>query len=71
MVYLDFPMGNGYSFVPFLLSYRFTDAELQADFYTFLEMFMFAFPQYKGRPLFIAGEGLGGHLIPVLSKHII
>lgn len=29
------------------------------------------FPQYKGRPLFIAGEGLAGHLIPVISKYIV
>ena len=29
------------------------------------------FPKYKGRNLFLAGEGLAGHIIPIVSKYII
>jgi carboxypeptidase C (cathepsin A) len=29
------------------------------------------FPKYKGRKLFLAGEGLAGHIIPIVSKYII
>jgi len=68
---LDFPMGNGYSFSPGLNSYRFLDSQLQDDFYRFMENLVRIYPQYKGRPLFIAGEGLAGHLIPIISKYIV
>ncbi len=53
------------------MNYRFLDSQLQEDFYIFLEGIMHNFPKYKGRNLFIAGEGLAGHIIPIVSKYII
>ena len=71
VVYLDFPLGNGFSFSPGLMAYRYLDSQMQVDLYTFLEYFMLVYPKFKGRPLFIAGEGLAGHLIPIVSKYIV
>jgi len=71
VIYLDFPLGNGFSFVPGPQSYRLLDSQFQDDFYRFMEGLIKVFPQYRGRPFFIAGEGLAGHLIPVIAKHIV
>ena len=40
------------------------------DFYTFMKGFMSIYPKYQGRPLFIFGEGLAGHFVPLLAMVI-
>ena len=71
VLYLDFPMGNGFSTQPRNYTYRFEDRQLEMDFYTFMIGFMSVFPEFRGRDLFIFGEGLAGHLVPVLAHIII
>jgi cathepsin A (carboxypeptidase C) len=71
VVYLDFPIGNGFSFGSQITSYRILDIQLQEDFYLFMKGLIEVFPQYRRRPFVIAGEGLAGQLIPKLANYII
>jgi len=47
-----------------------SEAQLALDFEIFLQGFMDKHPEFKGRPLYIAGESYAGHYIPAFAKHI-
>ena len=36
----------------------------------FLENFLNAYPEFKGRKIFLTGESYAGHYIPVIARHI-
>lgn len=38
------------------------------DFYTFMVNFMQVLPQYRGRDLYIVGEGYAGHFVPIFAR---
>jgi len=38
------------------------------DLYIFMVGVMHYFPQYKKRPLYIVGEGLAGHFVPLFGQ---
>lgn len=44
--------------------------QVEYDFYNFLTSFMYKYPQFKKRPLYIAGESYAGHYIPAFAKII-
>ena len=44
VLYLDFPLGTGFSFAPSMMSYRVLDSQLQQDFSNFMQGFMHNFP---------------------------
>jgi len=71
VIYLDFPLGTGFSQAPTMMSYRVLDSQFQEDFVAFMEGFMHNFPKFKGRQIFLAGEGLSGHLIPVIAHYLV
>jgi len=41
------------------------------DFYTFMRGFMSVYPEFRGKPIFLFGEGLAGHFVPVLANTIV
>lgn len=61
MVFLDQPIGTGFSYGTPLLT-NMEDAGNQ--FETWLNNFMEAFPEFKGRDLYITGESYAGKYIP-------
>lgn len=69
IIYLDQPVGTGYS-------YSSDDstvtklADLAADVYAFLQVFMHHFPEYAALPFHIAAESWGGHYGPNIA-HVI
>ena len=40
------------------------------DFYRFLVRFLEAFPEYKQRPIYLAGEDYSGHYIPIIVEFL-
>ena len=46
------------------------DERTAEDAYTFLQGFMARFPQYAGRPFWLAGESYGGHYVPNLALQV-
>ena len=68
LLFVDQPLGTGYSTANELE----TDAGiLGADFYVFLVEFFEEFPEYKGRPFYLAGESYAGHYIPLMGSYIL
>jgi cathepsin A (carboxypeptidase C) len=67
IIYLDQPVGTGYSYGEASST---TLANLAADVYDFLQLFMTHFPEYAHLPLHIAGESWGGHYVPNIAHHI-
>lgn len=69
VVYLDQPTGTGFSNcgdgnMP-------TDEqEVASQFYTFFLGFFAAFPEYKGRELFVTGESYAGKYVPAISAYL-
>ena len=70
VLYVDQPLQTGLSYTA---DGRFVNSQggVNVDFYAFLQNFLEAFPQYKGRKLFITGESYAGHFIPAIATHIL
>src|SRR5450830_494498 len=70
MLYVDQPLGTGLSQVDAGGRVRTRD-KVVADFYDFLVEFYRLFPDYRTRPLFLAGESFAGHYIPDFARAIL
>ena len=71
VVYMDQPVGTGYSKNAHVRDLDVTEKEISKDFYTFLLGFFKKYPEFVGRPMFITGESYAGHYIPAISAHIV
>ncbi|OAY48026.1 serine carboxypeptidase-like 45 [Manihot esculenta] len=72
MLYLETPVGVGFSYATDSSSYVAMDDEATArDNAAFLQRWFKKFPQYRHRDLFITGESYAGHYIPQLAKLMI
>ena len=70
LLYLDQPVGTGFSGVASDSDYRRTEAGVAQDFVYFLQKFLELNPEFKGRDLYITGESYGGHYVPAVSAHL-
>nr|KJB31551.1 hypothetical protein B456_005G196500 [Gossypium raimondii] len=69
MVYLEAPVGVGFSYSADDSSYEAVNDKITArDNLVFLQNWFLKFPQYKNRSLFITGESYAGHYIPQLAE---
>ena len=71
VLYVDQPIGTGYSYVGQPDAYATTEDEVSTDLYYFLQQFYLQYPSLASVPLFITGESYGGHYIPAFSSKII
>ena len=71
VIYVDQPIGTGYSFAGKNESYTTNEDEVAADLYYFLQHWYKIYPQYTKSSFFITGESYGGHYIPALAAKII
>lgn len=69
IVYLDQPKNVGYSFG--YGSPTSSSVEAGQDVVVFYNNWLNLFPEFKGRPLIIAGESYGGHYIPAWTSAIM
>ena len=70
VLYLDQPLGTGFSTADSIFKYRWSEFDVAYDFYMFINHFMIKYPEYKHRELFITGESFAGHYIPAIANFI-
>ena len=71
VLYLDQPVGTGYSIAGSESAYANSEDDVATDMYYFLQEWFKAYPQYKDAPFFITGESYAGHYIPALATTIL
>ena len=71
VIWLDQPVGTGYSYVGQLNETVTNELEVAEGIYTFLQRFFQLYPQYQSLPFFIFGESYGGHYVPSISYYIV
>ena len=71
MVFLEQPVGVGFSYSDNSADYRIGDDQAAKDNLQTLLAFLRKFPQYQNAPLFITSESYGGHYMPTLANEII
>jgi carboxypeptidase C (cathepsin A) len=59
VLYVDSPAGTGLSYTEGAASYTTNDTATIEDLYAFMVGWLEQYPEFKGRPLYLAGEGLG------------
>ncbi|KAL0722263.1 hypothetical protein Bca4012_036862 [Brassica carinata] len=72
MLYLETPVGVGFSYATESSSYEGVNDKITAkDNLVFLQKWFKRFPQYLNRSLFITGESYAGHYVPQLAQLMI
>jgi cathepsin A (carboxypeptidase C)/serine carboxypeptidase-like clade 2 len=66
VLYLEQPAGVGFSYGAAAAN----DTTTAAGSVDALEQFLARFPEYGGRPFYIAGESYGGHYVPNIAREI-
>ena len=62
MIFVDAPVGSGFSYVDPPATYTTTESQIDEDLYQFLKKFLEEMPEYKMRPFYIFGESYGGKM---------
>lgn len=70
VLYVDQPLQTGLSFSGDD-HFVFNQYEITQNFVAFLKNFYNAFPQYRGRPLYLTGESYAGHFIPAIATELL
>ncbi len=70
LVYIDQPLQTGLSFSGDG-SFIYEQYQATTDFRVFLKVFYKAFPNFKGRDLYITGESYAGHFIPAFAASML
>lgn len=68
VLYLDSPVGAGFSTAT---TYDSTMYDVFNDFWTVLQAFVAAYPQFRGLDLYIAGDSFSGHYIPFIATSLL
>lgn len=71
LLYVDQPIGTGFSKCSSIFHYDTNEDEIAANLFSFIQGFLTANPDYKGRDFFITGESYAGHYIPAIAYHFV
>ena len=71
MVFLEQPVGVGFSYSDNQDDYRIGDDQAAKDNLQTILAFLEKFPEFANSPLFITSESYGGHYMPTLANEII
>lgn len=66
-IFIDQPVGTGYSKAASIIDYDMTEDQVAADFMSFLKGFFDVHPEFKGRDIYVTGESYAGHYIPAIA----
>uniref|UniRef100_A0A336M1Q6 Carboxypeptidase n=1 Tax=Culicoides sonorensis TaxID=179676 RepID=A0A336M1Q6_CULSO len=67
LLYIDNPVGTGFSFTNSDDGYVQNEEEVAANLYETLRQFYILFPHLKSRPLFLSGESYAGKYVPAFG----
>nr|XP_037273136.1 probable serine carboxypeptidase CPVL [Rhipicephalus microplus] len=70
-VYLDQPVGAGYSFTKGLLGYAKDLNDVSSGVLEFLDQFITMFPEYRNRTFYVGGESYGARFTVAVSHAIL
>ncbi|XP_071102210.1 probable serine carboxypeptidase CPVL [Haliotis cracherodii] len=70
VLYVDNPVGTGFSFTDNLSGYATTEDDVGRDLYSFLLQFYTMFPRFQKNDLYITGQSYAGKYIPAISYKI-
>ena len=70
VMYVDQPLGTGFSFINEFGSLRWSEDAIAEDFYNFLHNFMVKYPEFQGREIYLTGESYAGHYIPNIARRL-
>ena len=71
MIYIESPVGVGFSNVPNETTYVTGDKQTADDTYAFLQGFYQEFPQFKPNDFWVTGESYGGHYVPEIVNRVL
>ncbi|KAF3963198.1 hypothetical protein CMV_012387 [Castanea mollissima] len=71
IIYLDGPVGTGFSYSESLDGYIIGDYKFVAQTYEFLQKWLNEHPQFLENQLYVGGESYSGLLIPILVQQIV
>lgn len=71
IIYLDSPVGTGFSYSRNESDYYTGDTKTAFDTHTFLLQWFKLYPEFLANPLFIAGESYAGIYVPTLADKIV
>ncbi|XAR72988.1 hypothetical protein NMG60_11019824 [Bertholletia excelsa] len=71
MIFLDSPVGTGFSYARSQGGWHTTDSKSADQAYHFLRKWLVEHPQYLSVQLFVAGDSYAGLLVPLVCKLII
>ena len=71
ILYLESPVGVGFSYSDDVDDYRNTDDTTALDNMLSVEKFFELFPEYKNNSFYITGESYGGIYVPTLAEAIL
>ncbi|KAK1550645.1 hypothetical protein Q3G72_022413 [Acer saccharum] len=71
IIYLDAPVGTGFSYSKTYQEYNMGDYKFVAHAYHFLVKWFMEHSKFLGNQFYIAGEGYSGNLIPMIVQEII
>jgi len=70
MIFVDQPVGTGFSYADYTQDYVTNEDQVGQDMYVFLQEFFQLFPQYAPLEFYILGESYAGHYVPAIGYRI-
>ncbi|KAJ0967696.1 hypothetical protein J5N97_024613 [Dioscorea zingiberensis] len=70
IIFLDYPIGTGFSYSSSADEYILTDAKSAQDVHTFIRKWLADHPEFLLNPLYIAGDSYSGMIVPVVAHKI-
>ncbi|XP_006896197.1 PREDICTED: probable serine carboxypeptidase CPVL [Elephantulus edwardii] len=70
MLYIDNPVGTGFSFTEDALGYAVNEDDVASNLYSALIQFFQLFPDYKNNSFYATGESYAGKYVPALAHYI-
>ncbi|XP_059445738.1 serine carboxypeptidase-like 18 isoform X2 [Corylus avellana] len=70
IIFLDAPVGTGFSYAKSWEGYNMTDTLSAAQTYEFIRKWLMAHPTFQRNPLYIAGDSYSGIVVPIIVEKI-
>ncbi|KAK2632396.1 hypothetical protein EUGRSUZ_L01608 [Eucalyptus grandis] len=70
IIFLDAPVGTGFSYATTSTAYDISDTSSAAQTYEFLRKWLVSHPSFLANPLYVTGDSYSGVVIPIIVKNI-